>query len=66
MLAFGIVEPVTFGSILFTAAQVVAITGHIAITSGPPSTPVNDGLLSVELHPYKYVAGTQGHIMGWA
>lgn len=62
----------TFGSILFTAAQVQAITARIEITSGPASTPNNDGLLSVELHPYQGwpapppLSEQQGHIMGWA
>lgn len=62
----------TFGSILFTAAQVQAITATIVITSGPPSTPGDDGILQVHLQPYQGwdapppLLEQQGHIMGWA
>lgn len=61
----------TFGSILFTAAQIAAISAQIDITSGPSSTLVNDGLLTVHLQPYTGWPAPpdleqQGHIIGWA
>lgn len=56
----------TFGSILFTAGQIATVSATIAITSGPPSTPVNDGLLEVYVQPYRFANTQQGHIMGWA
>ncbi len=63
----------TFGSVLFTAAQIAGVTASLSIQSGPGLNPVTNGILRVHVQPFDLTEGappedesTNYQLLGWA